>query len=294
MHLISAKITCPVCGELAEWFFTKNGYDIYRCRCCLHMFVFPLSNVSFEIYDQGYFFGEGDFVYGDYDGDKDVLSCNFNKYLKKINQFVKLRGKLFDVGAATGIFIELANSQGWCASGIELSADASLAGKKRGLGIIKGNFESLDIEMTDFTVVTFWDVLEHFINPEIAIINAGNMLKVGGLLAINTPNVGSVVARILGRKWHLIGPPEHLHYFSLNSLKLLLERNNFELLYTGYIGKRFSLRYVFKTLAHWQKCFVWNSIYSYLKNNQIGKLNFPIDTFDNMFIVARKVCKPKE
>lgn len=282
-------MACLICKKEAAFFFTKkNNHNVYRCKNCGHLFVYPQPIGCAEIYQKSYFSGEGNFGYSDYDGDKEVLLDNFNKYLKKIDQFIATKGKMFDVGAATGNFIELAKKQGWSASGMELSEEACLIGAKKGLEIMKGNFESANIEQNDFDVVTFLDVLEHFIDPVIALINAKGLLKFGGLLVINTPDSSSVVAKILGRKWHLIAPPEHPHCFSLGSLEMLLKKNNFELLYVDRISKRFSLRYIFKTLANWQKFFAWDRAYSYLKNKRLGKISIPINTMDNIFIIAKK------
>jgi len=62
--------------------------------------------------------------------------------------------------------------------------------------------------------VTMWDVFEHFVDPASDVRAAARVLKVGGVLAINTPDISSWYARIMGKRWHLLIPPEHIHYFT--------------------------------------------------------------------------------
>ena len=46
-------------------------------------------------------------------------------------------------------------------------------------------------------------------------------------LALTTGDIGSVNARLRGHKWRMIHPPTHLHYFSAETMKALLDRHGF-------------------------------------------------------------------
>ena len=139
------------------------------------------------------------------------------------------KGKLLDVGAATGHFLELARKNGWEASGIEISKYAAKKARKKGLEIAVGDFENHEFSENCFDAVTFWDVLEHFGKPDLAFKQARKILRTGGILAINTPDSRSVLARIFGKRWHAIVPPNHLNLFNCDNLKAVLEKNGFEL-----------------------------------------------------------------
>ena len=76
-----------------------------------------------------------------------------------------------------------------------------------------------------FSVITFWMVLEHILNPGSAIRDSVKLLKVGGYLAGSVPNVNGIGVKIQGlRRWYLTVPPEHLNYFNRTSLEWMLKK----------------------------------------------------------------------
>jgi len=253
------------------------------------MFVWPVPENYLALYGKDYFSGAKNRLgYADYEGDKKKLCGTFKNYLQRIEAILPQKGKLFDVGAATGYFLELAKENGWQASGIEISQYAASVGRKNGLNIVTGNFETCDIRENQFEAVVFWDVLEHFARPDLAVRQARKILKPGGILVINTPDSRSVLAKILRRRWHAIVPPNHLCIFSLKNLTQLLSKNNFEIIKTARVGKKFSLRTIFKVLANWQKISVLRNISNYFLRSRIGNLSAYLNLRDNVFLVARK------
>jgi hypothetical protein len=132
-------------------------------------------------------------------------------------------------------------------------------------------------------------VIEHVRYPATDLAMVAKILKSNGVLAINTPNSGSLVARLLGRRWHLLVPPEHLHYFNPEALTLLLRATGFEVLAISYPGKIFTLEYIIHTLARWQGFTFWKMILAFLKKHPgLGQLGLAINLHDNMLIYAKK------
>jgi SAM-dependent methyltransferase len=282
---------CPVCEKQSGFFYTrKNDCALYRCKSCKFIYVRPVPEDNAEIYSEGYFSGSKSALgYADYEGDRDAMAGAFRAYLEKIEKFFPEKGKLLDVGAATGHFVSLAGANGWEAEGIEISEYAAEKGREKGLQITTGNFEVCDFPGNRFDAITFWDVLEHFEKPEAAVHQAWKILKPGGVLAINTPDSESFAAKIFGRRWHAIVPPNHLHIFGRKNLVCLLSRNGFEIVEMSRVGKKFSLRFIFKVLSGWQKIKIWGKISDHLVGSSWGKLNVPLNFRDNMFVIAKKV-----
>ena len=54
------------------------------------------------------------------------------------------------------------------------------------------------------------------------------MLKVGGYLFIDVPNINSKDFKVLGKDWRIISPPFHLLYFNKKSMQFFLENNGFK------------------------------------------------------------------
>lgn len=282
------KIDCPICQNQAAFFTCKNNCNLFRCGKCGLVFVYPIVDEYRDIYQKTYLKDKEELQHA---GDAEAWEATaetYEKYLRKLEMHHSEKGRLFDVGSATGLFIEIALKQGWEASGIEISKKAAEAGAGKGLNISYGDFESWQ-GSKDFEVVTFWDVLEHFLDPENAIRNARKILKKGGILAINTPDSKSILMKAMGKHWHHFNPPSHLHYFNIENLKGLLEKNGFETIYAGRVGKKFTLQQISKLLAMWQRISLWKTIYGFLSQSRWGDLKIPINTRDNLFILARKV-----
>lgn len=130
------------------------------------------------------------------------------------------RGHVLDVGCASGLFLERVREAGWRATGIEPSSTLCRYARER-LGepveIECGTLEFTKLPQNSFDVVTLWDVLEHAPDPGDFLRASSGLLKSGGYLLLNVPHLDSVMARLLGSRWPLL-LPEHLHYFSRDSL----------------------------------------------------------------------------
>ncbi|MFH1894709.1 MAG: glycosyltransferase [Patescibacteria group bacterium] len=281
---------CPLCKKETAVFFTKkNSCNVYKCKNCSLIFVLPLSENHLEIYSQDYFSGaKKGFGYVDYDIDKKAMSSALNSYLDKIEKFIPKTGKILDVGAATGFFIKLAEQRGWKAQGVEVSEYASKIARERGLDVATGTLENVNFEGNSFNLITFWDVVEHLSDPKLTISLAHKVLEKGGVIAINTPDSGSFIAKLLGKDWHLIVPPEHLFLFNQENLSNLLREIGFEILFIGRIGKKFTLQYASQIMANKRKSPIFDWVAKFLRNNFLGKLIIPFSLGDNFFILGCK------
>ena len=282
-----SDITCPLCAAVACFFIRKNNCDIYACSACRLAFVYPVPD-PVGIYTQDYFTGAArGFGYVNYNSDKEPMVPVFRKYLRFIEALAPKRAALLDVGAATGFFISIARQFGFEVRGVEISAYAAHQARQRGLAVTTGTIADLPLSER-FDVITMLDVLEHVGNPRQDVLRARDLLQERGVLVINTPDAGSLYARLMGRRWHLIVPPEHLYYFTRVALCALLEEAGFEVLYVSAIGKWFTLQYIFKTLHVWQGIALWKGLSQLCSTGPVSHLALPINLHDNMFVIARK------
>ena len=263
---------------------------MYKCEHCKLLFIYPLPPSLEHIYTEEYFSGAEDgYGYTDYDADKLPMIPTFKKYLDIQKKYRPEKGTLLDVGAATGFFMEMARNDSWKVSGVELSEYAVRVGKKKGLDIRVGDIHSAQFPKNSFDAITMFDVVEHMTYPERDIQEAAKLLKPHGILVINTPDAQSLFARILGKRWHLIVPPEHIHYFSPHNLSILLKRNGFEILEVKKIGKKFTLQYVLKTMYKWTNVALWNTLSNEVENSFLKHVSLPINLRDNFFLIAKKI-----
>ena len=97
--------------------------------------------------------------------------------------------------------------------------------------------------------MTCWDVVEHLADPRAALLRMAALLRPGGWLFLSTPDAGSLVARVMGRRWHYLDPVQHIAVFSRSSLRELLEQSGFEVVTVGALGHTYRIRYVLDRLC---------------------------------------------
>jgi 2-polyprenyl-3-methyl-5-hydroxy-6-metoxy-1,4-benzoquinol methylase len=99
-----------------------------------------------------------------------------------------------------------------------------------------------------YNLVCSWDVLEHVAAPEEFLTSSYECLKKDGVLAFSTVNIGSLFTKILGSKWpwYML---MHLHYFSKDSLRMLLEKQGFQNIQFRTYRHVISLAYFIEKIA---------------------------------------------
>jgi len=172
--------------------------------------------------------------------------------IKKISRFKK-SGQLLEIGCAAGFLLDEAAKLGWKTHGIEPSKWMSdFARNKLGLGSIFDSLESANFSPNYFDVIVLADVLEHLDQPRSELEKLRRLLKPSGILYISTPDIDSLLSRILKAKWWGI-QNGHLYYFSKGSLARMLDLCGFKpLSYSAYL-RVFSVNYWQKRLESYNR-----------------------------------------
>jgi 2-polyprenyl-3-methyl-5-hydroxy-6-metoxy-1,4-benzoquinol methylase len=196
-------------------------------------------------------------------------------------------GRLLDIGCATGIFACLAHQRGWRVTGLDASVWAVARARERcpGATFAAVPLEQAQFRRDSFDVVTLWDVLEHVRSPAETLRLVREWLSHDGLLVLNVPNVASVVARGLGRRWVLL-LREHLWYFSPATMERMLTATGFRVICIRPNFVRFSVANIASRIAQYPGAI--GRMGDRLANSEFWKhhgLRFPIG---EMNVVARK------
>jgi 2-polyprenyl-3-methyl-5-hydroxy-6-metoxy-1,4-benzoquinol methylase len=160
-------------------------------------------------------------------------------------------GRILDVGCASGAFLCAARDHGWETVGVEPSpiladrATAALGNRGR---IMPCTLQEAGLPLASFDVVTLWDVLEHVPDPCGFLSACATLVREGGHVFANVPNLDSWPARLMGDRWPLL-LPEHLNYFNPPSLRRCGDRAGLALVGIGRRWARFSASYVLYRLA---------------------------------------------
>jgi len=164
------------------------------------------------------------------------------KVLEKIGRYKK-NGKLLEIGCANGFFLDEARRRGWEVCGIEISRwAADYAKNKLGLNIIRKDIAAAEFPDRYFDVIVMLDVIEHLPDPKYVLLEIRRILKDDGILYISTPNIASLISRMLKAKWWGINR-YHLYYFSKNTLEKMIDASGFKIKKYYPHTRIFSLRY---------------------------------------------------
>jgi hypothetical protein len=122
--------------------------------------------------------------------------------------------------------------------------------------------------------------------PDLFIAKAARDLKRGGLIALTTGDIGSLNARLRGRRWRMVHPPTHMHYFSVATVSKLLERQGFDIVHLSHPGnsRRLKSMLYFILVLQMKR----PEIYAMLKSWWLFDFPVTLNLFDIMYIIARR------
>lgn len=210
---------------------------LVRCRLCSLLFVNP--RVSSGAMLDGYASG-ADPAY------VSQMPSRVRTFVHMMTRLDRLRpgkGRLLDVGTAAGAFLKAASDDGWEVTGIEPNAWLADWGRAEyGVTIHVGSIDTVTLT-PGFDVVTLWDVIEHTPDPMHVLRRVRSLLAPGGLLIVNYPDMGSWVARAMGRKWPFLSSV-HLYYFTRKTMRAALDRAGFDTLELRPHLQRLKLGYI--------------------------------------------------
>lgn len=271
---------CLVCGTGS---FEPHLEILLKCQSCGFVTARTDGVIDYRaLYDGDYFKGE---EYLDYAADEAFFKKNFRRRLADVLRYTP-GGRLLEIGAAYGFFLDLAREH-FDVLGFEVNAEAVNHARERfGLDVRTDDFlqGSVDNIGGPVDVAVMWDVIEHLEHPEQFIERIASMTRPGGMLHVTTGDIGSSLARLRGRKWRMIHPPTHLHYFDRRTLPLLLAKYGFRTLEVSSVGVARSFRQILYSILvlHLRVAGAYGACERILPPS----LGFTLNTFDIMRVSA--------
>lgn len=165
----------------------------------------------------------------DYKKFESLFENIFQKRVNLISKFSK-KGRVLEIGSATGVMLKLLVKLGWDGLGIEPSG-SYMEAKKKGLRVLNCKFEDIKLPQDYFDLVVLNHTLEHMNNPGQVLKKINDLLKKRGIVFIDVPNFGSLSSKVLGKKWPYLLPLEHKFQFTKESLTKLLNNAGFNILH---------------------------------------------------------------
>ena len=177
--------------------------------------------------------------------------------------------------------MEEARAAGYDAVGVEPAVAFQRIAAARGLPVHLGVHPHPGIQ-GKFDVVTLVDVIEHVDDPVGLVRDAAEALVDGGCALVVTPDLGSLVARVMGaRWWHYRAA--HINYFDARTLGQLLDRFGLHTIGTFRPGWVFSVDYLRERLAGY--CAVFGKL---PLPPRLAAVSIPVNSRDSLGFIVRK------
>ena len=262
---------CIACGEHAHVPYVRS---LVACRTC-GMVYFPgllTREENIALYGPKYFLSA---EYAHYLADRSIHEVNFRDRIRTLRQWLPQGKHLFEIGSAYGFFLNLAKHY-WHVEGCDIAEEpCRYAQSSFDLDIHCGEFADLPLPEQSVDALCMWDTIEHIDALDRTLTQAARVLRPGGILALTTGDIGSVLARVQGSRWRQIHPPTHLWYFSRKTLFHTLERFGFESKWSRHIG-------------------IWRSVSQIVHGltghtvPALSRMAIPLNTYDLLMVIARR------
>ena len=135
--------------------------------------------------------------------------------------------KILDVGCGTGWYLHTLTDIGFKnLLGIDLYIEKNIK-YKNGLCILKDTIHNINGE---YDLIIFHHSFEHIRYPEETLQSVSRLLSKDGLCLIMIPTVSSYAWKHYGVHWVQLDAPRHFFLYSIESINILAEKTNFNLI----------------------------------------------------------------
>lgn len=233
--LRNQDVNCDLCGgSERKRLFTARSFNVVKCRNCGLAYLNPMPQVEdiAGVYDtREYYCNRGgregaSLGYPDYAMLRGHLHFVADELLRPLRHIKA--GRLLDVGCGMGFMLHRFRELGWDAYGVDISTYAAeYARTELGLKVSTGTVDELDFPGNYFDLVTMVLTIEHLPHPKDTLKALHRLMKPGAFIIVATHDISGLWPRIAKAGWRHLNIPEHLYFFSENTLRRMLAKAGF-------------------------------------------------------------------
>ncbi|HEV7782627.1 MAG TPA: class I SAM-dependent methyltransferase [Chitinophagaceae bacterium] len=232
---------CPVCGSadirkvLSAKDYTVSGeeFTVMECKSCSLRFTQGVPDAA----SIAPYYKSEEYI-SHTNTSKGLVNRLYQSVRKKtLKQKRKLveketgstKGRILDLGAGIGAFVNEMKKAGWEVTALEPDAGARKLGKEL-YGIeMEDTGQFYQLPEASYDAITLWHVLEHVHDLQGYIARLRSLLNEKGRLIIAVPNYTSGDAAVYGEHWAAYDVPRHLYHFSPRSMQVLMEKHGLKI-----------------------------------------------------------------
>jgi 2-polyprenyl-3-methyl-5-hydroxy-6-metoxy-1,4-benzoquinol methylase len=224
----------------------------------------------------------------EYEETQDTRLLQFRWLLDNAQRDAPAARTLLDIGAGVGLLVSEARRRGLEAVGVEPSRSLAAAAQSiNSADLLQGVFPHPALAGRRFDIICLIDIIEHVAQPVEMLRDCAKALSPGGVIVIVTPDVESIPARVLGRRWWHFRVA-HVGYFSRSSLDRAMRAAGLEpvrwfrakwFFRAGYLAQRITEYLPLRGLNRWaQRQRMLTSLY-----NRV----VPLNLHDSWVVIGR-------
>lgn len=233
---------CPLCQsekinlykKIKDHPFSQEIFEIFKCQNCSFLFTQNVPNKE----KIGYYYQAETYV----SHTNTTKGIFFKLYhiarnimlVKKKNMIEKYlgkkKGKILDIGAATGYFLNHMKSNGYEVTAVETDSDSrKFCEEKFG---IKSEIPEFFFQKKHqkFEIITMWHVLEHVHDLHFYVKKLNELISDNGIVVIAVPNHYATEVNFFGDYWDGYDVPRHLWHFEPLTMEKLFNEKGFKLI----------------------------------------------------------------
>jgi SAM-dependent methyltransferase len=234
--------SCRLCGGKGQQAILHDiitGYndrfELNQCDKCALVTTYPMASEKMlqRYYDQDYW--QSGQLKNSTSLDT-LYRLRMAPVVSTIRKYTTYDSKILDWGCGDGSFIRLLRNFGLHCFGIDAY--------KKDLNdpqISSTTIEKADFPDGYFDIITCFHVLEHLADPLTSVKHALMLLKIGGLIIIEVPNLDSVGFLVFKSRWQPLEIPTHLNHFTPATLRKAVEAaGKIQIVKTEFFSHRIS------------------------------------------------------
>jgi SAM-dependent methyltransferase len=232
---------CPVCGSsdihplltAKDHSVSGEEFVIWQCQSCTLRFTQDVPDES----SIGPYYQSQDYI-----SHSNTSKGLLNKLYQAVRKFTlgqksglvisrtTNHGRILDIGAGIGAFLNEMKGKGWDIEGIEPDYGARQQAKNLFAIDLKPTPELQHIPHDSFDAITLWHVLEHVESLQDYVALLKQLLKKNGKIFIAVPNYSSLDADLYGNRWAAYDVPRHLYHFTPRSIDVLVQKHGMKII----------------------------------------------------------------
>jgi SAM-dependent methyltransferase len=204
----------------------KDGVSVIDCRKCGFAHINPIPEVGDFYRDEFYTSAKPQYIQ-QYLRDNGWWNLKYEEFYDFFDDAVE-GNRILDFGSGPGFFLDYGQGRGWDCYGVEPSEVARdyARGLNQFISVAPAGCAFLP---EDFDVIHSYEVFEHLADPGDTLTCFREMLKPEGILSITVPNDFNQLQALREEKYW-ISAPEHINYFTFDTIERLIEDCGFDIL----------------------------------------------------------------